>query len=158
MKRKLALFFCALTCALLIAFNPDAMAAAREGFSLWRDSVMPALLPFFVCTSLMRQMGALQSGNAAALFALAFVSGAPGGARLSSQYAADGDVDAGLTCLAASLNTISPMYIAGAFATGMLGAPQAAFPILTAQLLSALLTVLLVRKVYAPVLAASAPE
>lgn len=46
MKRKLALFFCALTCALLIAFNPDAMAAAREGFSLWRDSVMPALLPF----------------------------------------------------------------------------------------------------------------
>ena len=60
MKRKLALFFCALTCALLIAFNPDAMAAAREGFSLWRDSVMPALLPFFVCTSLMRQMGALQ--------------------------------------------------------------------------------------------------
>ena len=158
MKRKLALFFCALTCALLIAFNPDAMAAAREGFSLWRDSVMPALLPFFVCTSLMRQMGALQSGNAAALFALAFVSGAPGGARLSSQYAADGDVDAGLTCLAASLNTISPMYIAGAFATGMLGAPQAAFPILTAQLLSALLTVLLVRKAYAPVLAASAPE
>lgn len=111
---------------------------------------MPALLPFFVCTSLMRQLGALQSGNAAALFALAFVSGAPGGARLSSQYAADGDVDAGLTCLAASLNTISPMYIAGAFATGMLGAPQAAFPILTAQLLSALLTVLLVRKAYAP--------
>ena len=127
MKRKLALFFCALTCALLIAFNPDAMAAAREGFSLWRDSVMPALLPFFVCTSLMRQMGALQRGNAAALFALAFVSGAPGGARLSSQYAADGDVDAGLTCLAASLNTISPMYIAGAFATGMLGAPHSCF-------------------------------
>lgn len=158
MKRKLALFFCALTCALLIAFNSDAMAAAREGFSLWRDSVMPALLPFFVCTSLMRQMGALQRGNAAALFALAFVSGAPGGARLSSQYAADGDVDAGLTCLAASLNTISPMYIAGAFATGMLGAPQAAFPILTAQLLSALLTVFLVRKAYAPVLTASAPE
>lgn len=112
----------------------------------------------FVCTSLMRQMGALQRGNAAALFALAFVSGAPGGARLSSQYAADGDVDAGLTCLAASLNTISPMYIAGAFATGMLGAPQAAFPILTAQLLSALLTVFLVRKAYAPVLTASAPE
>ena len=81
MKRKLALFACALVCALLIAFNPDAMAAAREGYALWRDSVLPALLPFFVCTSLMRQMGALQSGNTAALFALAFISGAPGGAR-----------------------------------------------------------------------------
>ena len=34
MKRKLALFFCALTCALLIAFNSDAMAAAREGVDM----------------------------------------------------------------------------------------------------------------------------
>ena len=59
MKRKLALFACALVCALLIAFNPDAMAAAQEGYALWRDSVLPALLPFFVCTSLMRQMGAM---------------------------------------------------------------------------------------------------
>ena len=93
MKRKLALFACALICALLIAFNPDAMAAAREGYALWRDSVLPALLPFFVCTSLMRQMGALQSGNTAALFALAFISGAPGGARLSQQYMTDGEAD-----------------------------------------------------------------
>ena len=84
MKRKLALFACALVCALLIAFNPDAMAAAQEGYALWRDSVLPALLPFFVCTSLMRQMGALQSGNTAALFALAFISGAPGGAPVLS--------------------------------------------------------------------------
>lgn len=158
MKRKFALFLCALICALLILFNPDAMDAAREGFALWRDSVMPALLPFFVCTTLMRQMGALQSGNCAALFALAFVSGAPGGARLTAQYATDGEPDAGLSALAAALNTISPMYIAGAFATGMLGVPQAALPILIAQFLAALLCVLLARKAYGPVLIASAPE
>ena len=158
MKRKLALFACALVCALLIAFNPDAMAAAREGYALWRDSVLPALLPFFVCTSLMRQMGALQSGNTAALFALAFISGAPGGARLSQQYMTDGEADSGLTCLAASLNTVSPMYIAGAFASGMLGAPQAALPILAAQFLSALILTLLVRKAYGPVLSVGAPE
>lgn len=157
MKKKFALFLCALVCALLIAFNPDAMAAAREGFALWRDSVMPALLPFFVCTALMRQLGALQSGNAAALFALAFVSGAPGGARLCAQYTVDGEPDDGLSALAAALNTISPMYVAGAFATGMLGAPQAALPILIAQFLSALLCALLVRKAYGPTLIASAP-
>ncbi len=158
MKRKLVLFLCALICALLIAFNPDAMAAAREGFALWRDSVMPALLPFFVCTSLMRHLGALQDGNTAALFALAFISGAPGGARLSAQYAVDGDADEGLTCLAAALNTVSPMFIAGAFSTGMLGAPQAAFPILLAQFLAALFCVVFVKKAYGPALLASAPE
>lgn len=143
---------------LLILFNPDAMDAARQGFSLWQDSVLPALLPFFVCTSLMRQMGVLQSGNATALFALAFVSGAPGGARLCAQYASDGDADAGLSSLAAALNTISPMYVAGAYATGMLGAPQAALPILIAQSVAALLCALLVKKAYNPPLVAGAPE
>ena len=150
--------FCALICVLLIAFNPDAMDAARDGFALWRDCVMPALLPFFVCTSLIRQMGALQSGNAAALFALAFVSGAPGGARLCAQYTVDGEADEGLVNLAAALNTVSPMYIAGAFATGMLGVPQAAIPILIGQFLSALACMFLVRKAYGPTLLASAPE
>ncbi|MBE5785388.1 MAG: hypothetical protein E7330_06255 [Clostridiales bacterium] len=158
MKKKLAVFLCAFFCALLILFNPAAMAAAREGFLLWRDSVMPALLPFFVCTSLLRQFGALESGNALALFALAFISGAPGGARLCAQYTTDGKADDGLSALAAALNTVSPMFIAGAFATGMLDSPRAAVPILLAQLIAAAFTVLFVKKAYGFHLVSTAPE
>ena len=39
-----------LLCGALIALNGEAAEAARSGFALWQNSVMPALLPFFVCT------------------------------------------------------------------------------------------------------------
>lgn len=146
MKKKLAVFLCALFCALLILFNPAATSAAKEGFSLWRDSVMPALLPFFVCTSLLFRLGALEKGSMPALFFLAFVSGAPGGAKLLAAYAPGEEPDAALSRLAAALNTVSPMFVAGAFAADMLSMPGAALPMLLAQLLAALTTVLLLRK------------
>lgn len=31
-------------------------SAAKEGCALWRDAVLPALLPFFICTALMLEM------------------------------------------------------------------------------------------------------
>ncbi len=158
MKKKLATLLCAFFCALLILFHPAATAAAKEGFRLWQDCVLPALLPFFVCTSLLRQLGALESGNTAALFALAFVSGAPGGARLAAQYTSDGEAEKGTHFLAAALNTVSPMFIASSFASKMLGAAGAAVPILLSQLITAVLTVVFVKKVYGFHLCAAAPE
>ncbi len=158
MKKQLAVFLCALFCALLILFHPAATDAAKEGFLVWRDSVMPSLLPFFVCTSLLRQLGALESGNAAALFALAFVSGAPGGARLCAQYACDGEAKDGTQLLAAALNTVSPMFIVSAFASSMLGTPGAATPILLSQLLAAIAAVFFAKRAYGVHLSATAKE
>ena len=37
-----------LLCGALIALNGEAAEAARSGFALWQNSVMPALLPFFL--------------------------------------------------------------------------------------------------------------
>ena len=125
-----------LLCGALIALNGEAAEAARSGFALWQNSVMPALLPFFVCTGLMRKLGLISLGNPAALMALSFISGAPGGARLCAGIYSDSTQDN--TVMAASLNALSPMFITGAFASSMLRCPQAAIPIVSAQLIAML--------------------
>ena len=136
MSRKIVFSLCVLLCGALIALNGEAADAALCGFSLWQNSVMPALLPFFVCTGLMRKLGLIGLGNPAALMALSFISGAPGGARLCAGiYGGERDN----TFMAASLNALSPMFITGAFSSSMLRCPQAAIPIVSAQLVSMLI-------------------
>lgn len=140
MKKRIWIFgLCALLCALLALYSAPALAAAREGFYLWRDSVFPALLPFFVCAHIMQNCGAMRSGNRPALYGLSMVSGAPSGARLAGGMKRD------MTDTAAALNVASPMFIAGSFASSMLGEPALAWPILLAQLLSAGLFLLLTK-------------
>lgn len=136
MSRKIVFSLCVLLCGALIALNGEAAEAARSGFALWQNSVMPALLPFFVCTGLMRKLGLISLGNPAALMALSFISGAPGGARLCAGIYGDSTQDN--TVMAASLNALSPMFITGAFASSMLRCPQAAIPIVSAQLIAML--------------------
>ena len=136
MSRKIVFSLCVLLCGALIALNGEAAEAARSGFALWQNSVMPALLPFFVCTGLMRKLGLISLGNPAALMALSFISGAPGGARLCAGLYGDSAQDN--TVMAASLNALSPMFITGAFASSMLRCPQAAIPIVSAQLIAML--------------------
>ena len=136
MSRKIIFSLCVLLCGALIALNGEAAEAARSGFALWQNSVMPALLPFFVCTGLMRKLGLISLGNPAALMALSFISGAPGGARLCAGIYGNSTQDN--TVMAASLNALSPMFITGAFASSMLRCPQAAIPIVSAQLIAML--------------------
>ena len=136
MSRKIVFSLFVLLCGALIALNGEAAEAARSGFALWQNSVMPALLPFFVCTGLMRKLGLISLGNPAALMALSFISGAPGGARLCAGIYGDSTQDN--TVMAASLNALSPMFITGAFASSMLRCPQAAIPIVSAQLIAML--------------------
>ena len=46
-------------CLLLLA--EDCAHAAAEAFALWWSSVLPALFPFYLCTSLLLRSGAAQS-------------------------------------------------------------------------------------------------
>ena len=38
-------------CILMVIFPQVAMDSARKGISLWASSVLPALLPFFICAN-----------------------------------------------------------------------------------------------------------
>jgi|GEM_PF-4864913 len=51
-KLILPLTFCSFTLALII-FSKDNLVAAKSGISLWANSVLPALLPFFIATELL---------------------------------------------------------------------------------------------------------
>lgn len=46
--------------ALLFLYPQAAMQGVREGLSLWANAVLPALLPFFVLTSLLLEGGMLR--------------------------------------------------------------------------------------------------
>ncbi len=138
MKRRVVFYCCATLCALLIAFNRESSEAAREGFTLWQNVLLPSLLPFFVCARIMQSSGAISPADPVALFALSFISGAPSGARLCAAFEPGEKNPQGPTLVAASLNTLSPVFVCGTYASVMLGAPVLAIPLIMGQLLSAL--------------------
>ncbi len=142
-------------CLLLVCFYRPAMLAARDGFDLWLEVVMPALFPFMVCTSILQRSGTFNlnknkrskgrfSGPAVPLLLTCCISGAPSGARLSGML-----MESGALCqrdamrLSAICNLASPMFITGSLCTSMLGVPSLAVPICIAHYGSAFLTLLL---------------
>ncbi len=142
-------------CLLLVCFYRPAMLAARDGFDLWLEVVMPALFPFMVCTSILQRSGTFNlnknkrsngrfSGPAVPLLLTCCLSGAPSGARLSGML-----MESGALCqhdamrLSAICNLASPMFITGSLCTSMLGIPSLAVPICIAHYGSAFLTLLL---------------
>lgn len=147
MKKQVVIFaLCALCCGLFVLYSDASLAAARQGFSLWRDAVLPALLPFFICAHIMQNCGAVSLQNPLFLFSVSMVSGAPTGARLA------GSLEEDFTPAVAALNAVSPMFIAGSFAGRIMGCPQLAWPILIAQLVAAAVCFLLAKPAAGPVL------
>lgn len=123
---------CLFICCLLFVYSAAAVQAAREGVRLWYNSVMPALLPFFVCAYILQNLSFTPLEKASQIF-LCLISGAPAGARLTGRESTD------CTRTVAILNTVSPMFIYAAFCCEMINAPKLAVPIIAAQVLSALL-------------------
>ena len=147
MKKQVVIFaFCALCCGLFVLYSDPALEAARQGFYLWRDAVLPALLPFFICAHIMQNCGAISMQNPLFLYSVSMVSGAPTGARLA------GSLEEDHTPAVAALNAVSPMFIAGSFAGSIIGVPQLAWPILIAQLVSAGVFFLLAKPAAGPAL------
>ena len=137
MKRLVTYSVCALCCCVLFLYSPAAVSWASAGFLIWRDSLLPALLPFFVCASVMQNAGVSGRLERASLIFLSLISGAPAGARLLSGY---GEPDARS---AAILNNVSPIFIYASFCSGMVGCPRLALYILPAQFLSAAIMLIL---------------
>ena len=134
MKRLVTYSVCALCCCVLFLYSPAAVSRASAGFLIWRDSLLPALLPFFVCASVMQNTGVSGRLERASLIFLSLISGAPAGARLLSGY---GEPDA------RSAAILSPIFIYASFCSGMVGCPRLALYILPAQFLSAAIMLIL---------------
>ena len=114
----------------LVIFSKDNLSAAKDGLILWANSVVPALLPFFIATELLGYtnvitfLGKLLNrfmrpffnvpGEGAFAFIMGIVSGYPIGAKIVTRFREDG------TCtkeecerLLAFTNNSGPLFILG---------------------------------------------
>lgn len=123
---------------LLFCTPAATMQGARDGLRLWADAVLPALLPFFVVTTLLSDCGALRAAGpllrpvcrllrlpdalGGALLA-AWLSGAPNGARLLEPHLQDGGITAAQAARFVSAATVtSPLFLIGTVGAA-LGSP-----------------------------------
>lgn len=135
-KRLLRFLPILLVCAGLLVFSQASALAAAEAFQLWWNSVLPALFPFYLCTSILLRQGVLPvlSGTmrrpaallrlppeALPCYILGGVAGYPTGARLSAAL--------GIPGYAAYCNLCSPMFLIAVIAAGMLNS-RACVPLL----------------------------
>lgn len=137
MRKSIAFLLGALL-ALMLRYPAQSLTAASKSLQLFASSVLPALLPFFIVTTLLSQsffpellsrllpvtrLFKFNAQGSCALF-LGMLSGYPVGARLCGELLAQGGVrqqDAARLC--ALCNFAGPMFILGTLAASMLGAP-----------------------------------
>ena len=145
---------------LLLLFPDSSMQGARDGLLLFGNSVLPALLPFFVLSSLLAQSGLFRSlglagrllglpfrlgGAAGSVLPLCLLTGAPNSARLTAELCRQGLMheEEAARLLAAGVLT-GPLFLIGT-ASALLGSPALGAFVYVVQLLCALLNGLLWR-------------
>ena len=127
---------------LVVAAAKDAFEASLFGLRLWFDAVLPALLPFFVLSEVMRAYGVIHfvgvlleplmrplfniPGAGGFAFAMGLVSGYPLGAIITARLCRERLLNAvegeRLVSLA---NTADPLFMAGVVAAGFFRIPEA---------------------------------
>lgn len=157
MKKNLGwiLLFAAFA-ALILFFPQRALYASRQGFDLWIKAVFPALFPFFVISTLLKEYGAvdlLSRGVGRAMPALfgcppqsayvlftGLLCGYPAGARAVSELAQEGYLDeASVQRCLIFCNTSGPLFMVGTVGTTLLGSPELGWIIALGHYLSALI-------------------
>ena len=126
MRRAIFRIFLPVLLLTLLFIAPQAaMDGVRSGAMLWADSVLPALLPFYVATHLLQQCGGLDlisplmrpfcrllhlPDKFGGLLFAGWLSGTPNGARLLSQVCEEESI---CTRLCACFTLTSPMFLIG---------------------------------------------
>ncbi|OQB24736.1 MAG: Sporulation integral membrane protein YlbJ [Firmicutes bacterium ADurb.Bin182] len=156
MKRFLSVFFI-LLCVFLVIYSKEAMLAAKTGFVLWRDAVLPALFPFFVGSGMLFKTGLFDFKQkrrgkskrfflpkaAIPVFLICSVSGTPSGARMSSLLLKNNSLSPEEAYrLTAICNLASPMFITGSVSFAMLGSAAFGLPIAIGHYAGALILLL----------------
>lgn len=154
--RRLAIpALCIIFVLCLLIFSKTAVAAASRGLRLWFDIVFPSLFPFFVASEVLNATGFAKAagillepvmrpvfnvpgcGSLALLMGVA--SGYPTGAKITCDLRMKGAVSrTEAERLLAFTNNSGPLFITGAVATGMYGAPALGFFLLACHITACL--------------------
>jgi len=143
-KKKIyfaAIFVAGFACLSMVVFPSIAFLSAQKGISLWAGSVLPALLPFFICANFMNEMGVTRVLNPAAFaFSMSVLSGYPMGAKIigdlrRNEYIGEREAKRMLSFC----STSGPAFMLGAVGTGMLRNPMLGMIIAISHYLGAVL-------------------
>lgn len=136
-KHILPTIFIAFTICLVI-FSKENLSATKNGLLLWANSVVPALLPFFIATELLSHTSIVTSigkllnkymkpifnvpGIGAYAFIMGIISGYPVGAKIVTEFRNNGMCSkAEAERLLAFTNNSGPLFIIGTVGISMFG-------------------------------------
>ncbi len=159
MKRYSNLFFLIIILFLtaFMIINPqETVKASASGLKLWFSVLVPALLPFFIVSELMVNLGFVNflgvvlepvmrplfnlPGCSSLVIAMGFTSGFPVGAILSRKLYEENLLTANeAERLVSFTNNSSPLFILGAVGVGMFGSPALGYLLAVSHYLSNLL-------------------
>ena len=161
--KKIMIFFMLYLVMAMIFFPAGSYEAAKAGFKLWYEVVLPALLPFFICAELLLALGAMDyfgyyleplmrplfnlPGSAALAIAMGYSSGFPTGAAITASLFQKGNItkEEGARLIAFTNNS-SPLFIIISVATGIFKLPSIAWIlIVTHYLINILIGIILGR-------------
>ncbi len=128
-------------CVLMIIFSDVAVMSAKKGIMLWFSSVLPAMLPFFICANFMTGIGLIRLLPEKIFpFAMSALSGYPIGAKVVGDMYRSGMIDKhGSERLMTYCSTSGPVFMIGAVGVGMLGSQEAGIVIAVSHYLGALM-------------------
>lgn len=149
----------------MVLYPAIALESARKGVSLWVSSVLPALLPFFICANFMIALGIPRMvgrffersfraifdapGVSAFVFSISITSGYPMGAKLIGDMARRKEISKDdVMKMLSFCSTSGPLFMLGAVGAGMLGSPAAGAVIAISHYLGAIGNGLLYRFIF----------
>lgn len=139
----------------IILFPKDSILAAKNGFSIWVDTLIPSLLPFIIAANLIVRLKFVDvlgliinpvtkklfnvSGKSSLVFAISTVSGYPVGAKLASELRQNNEISKfEAQRLVSFCSTSGPLFIVGAVSIGMFNNPSLGYLMLLCHYLGSL--------------------
>lgn len=146
----------------MVLFPAVVLDSAQQGIALWASSVLPALLPFFICADFLISLGipALVGGlferpfqrlfgvpgTSAFVFIISMTSGYPMGPNIIGQMRRRGELtDAEGIRMLSFCSTSGPLFMLGTVGAGMLHSPAAGAVVALSHYAAALLNGLVFR-------------
>ncbi len=137
----------------LVIFSRQNLSAAKDGLSLFANSVVPSLLPFFIATELLSHTNVVQllgkmlnkvmrplfnvPGEGAFAFVMGIISGYPVGAKIVTNFFNNGFcTKEEAERLLAFTNNSGPLFIIGTVGISLFGNTEIGFLLLLTHILS----------------------
>ena len=139
----------------LVLFSNSNLIAAKSGLTLWANSVVPSLLPFFIATELLCNTDIVQvigyaltpfmkplfnvSGEGGFALIMGVISGYPTGAKIASKFR-ENNICSKEECerLLSFTNNSGPLFIIGTVGISMFGSTLVGFLLFVTHILASL--------------------